>query len=129
MILPSSPGTLARRHVAGEPRRTALKKLYIGNLPYQATEADLQNWFGEAGISVDTVTLMRDRISGEARGFGFVELPDPEADRAVQACNGKDFMGRNLVVNEARPLREGGGGGGRGRSGGGGRGRGPRHDN
>ena len=104
-----------------------MKKLYIGNLPYQATEADLQNWFGEAGISVDTLTLMRDRYSGEARGFGFVELPDPEADRAIQACNGKDFMGRNLVVNEARPLREGGGGGGR-PGGGGGRGRGPRHE-
>ncbi len=106
-----------------------MKKLYIGNLPYQATEADLQNWFGQAGISVDTVTLMRDRYSGEARGFGFVELPDGEADRAIQACNGKDFLGRTLVVNEARPLREGGGaggaGGGRGRpSGGGGRSRG-----
>lgn len=106
-----------------------MKKLYIGNLPYQATEADLQNWFGEAGISVDTVTLMRDRYSGEARGFGFAELPDEAADRAVQVCNGKDFMGRNLVVNEARPLREGGGAGGGGRRpGGGGRGRGPRHE-
>jgi RNA recognition motif-containing protein len=94
-----------------------LKKLYIGNLlPYQATEADLQNRFGEAGISVDTVTLMRDRHTGEARGFGFVEMPDPEADRAVQAGNGEDFMSRNLVVNEARPLREGGGSG-RGRGG------------
>jgi cold-inducible RNA-binding protein len=102
-----------------------VKKLYIGNLPYQATEADLQNWFGQAGISVDSVTLMRDRYSGEARGFGFVELADGEADRAVQSCNGKDFMGRALVVNEARPLRTGaggagGGGGGRGRPGGGG---------
>jgi len=100
-----------------------VKKLYIGNLPYQATEADLQNWFGQAGISVDSVTLMRDRYSGEARGFGFVELPDGEADRAIQSCNGKDFLGRTLVVNEARPLREGGGGGGgggRGRPGGGG---------
>jgi RNA recognition motif-containing protein len=106
-----------------------VKKLYVGNLPYQASEADLQNWFGQAGISVDTVTLMRDRYSGEARGFGFVELNDGEADRAIQGCNGKDFMGRTLVVNEARPMREGGGGGhsrpsggrGRGASGGGGR--------
>jgi cold-inducible RNA-binding protein len=99
-----------------------VKKLYIGNLPYQATEADLQNWFGQAGISADSVTIMRDRYSGEARGFGFVELSDSEADRAIQSCNGKDFMGRTLVVNEARPLREGGGGGGggRGRAGGGG---------
>ena len=55
-----------------------------------------------------------------SRGFGFVELPDGEADRAIQSCNGKDFQGRSLVVNEARPLREGGaGGGGRDRPGGG----------
>ena len=101
-----------------------MKKLYIGNLPYQATEADLQSWFAEAGVTVDTVTLMRDRYSGEARGFGFVELPDGDADRAIQGCNGKDFLGRTLVVNEARPLREGGGGGGGSRPGGAGRGRG-----
>ena len=102
-----------------------MKKLYIGNLPYQATEADLQSWFSQAGISVDSVTMMRDRYSGEARGFGFAELADGEADKAIETCNGKEFMGRTLVVNEARPLREGGGGGGRGRpGGGGGRGRG-----
>ena len=101
-----------------------MKKLYIGNLPYQATESDLQGWFGQAGITVDTITLMRDRYSGEARGFGFVELADNEADRAIQVCNGKEFLGRTLVVNEARPLREGGGGGGGRRSGGGGRGSG-----
>jgi cold-inducible RNA-binding protein len=105
-----------------------MKKLYIGNLPYQATEADLQNWFGQAGITVDAVTLMRDRYSGEARGFGFVELPDGDADRAIQTCNGKDFLGRTLVVNEARPLREGGGGGRRPGGGGGGRGGGGRRD-
>jgi cold-inducible RNA-binding protein len=86
-----------------------VKKLYIGNLPYQASETDLQNWFVQAGINVDTVTMMRDRYSGEARGFGFVELSDEEANRAIQSCNGKDFLGRSLVVNEARPLREGGG--------------------
>jgi RNA recognition motif-containing protein len=96
-----------------------MKKLYIGNLPYQATEAELQSWFEQAGITVDAVALMRDRYSGEARGFGFVELPDDAADRAIQACNGQDFLGRTLVVNEARPLREGGAGGGRGRGAGG----------
>lgn len=99
-----------------------MKKLYIGNLPYQATEADLQNWFSQAGITVDSITLMRDRYSGEARGFGFAELADGEAERAIQNCNGKDFLGRTLVVNEARPLREGGGG--RGRPAGGGQSRG-----
>ena len=104
-----------------------MKKLYIGNVPYQATEADLQYWVGQAGIAVDTVTLMRDRYSGEARGFGFVELNDGEADKAVQACNGRDFLGRTLVVNEARPMRDAGGasrgrlasGGGRRAAGGG----------
>ncbi len=101
-------------------------KLYVGNLPYQATESDLENWFSQAGISVDSVNVMRDRFSGEARGFGFVEIGnEQDAARAVSSCNGKEFMGRALVVNEARPLNAGGGGGGRGpRGGGGGGGRG-----
>jgi RNA recognition motif-containing protein len=87
-------------------------KLYVGNLPYQASEADLENWFHQAGISVDTVTIMRDRFSGETRGFGFVEIHnDEDAARAISSCNGKDMMGRPLVVNEARPLAQGGGGG------------------
>lgn len=90
-------------------------KLYVGNLPYQGAESDLENWFKEAGITVDSVTVMRDRFSGEARGFGFVEIGDDEvAARAISSCNGKDFMGRALVVNEARPMSAGGGGGGRG---------------
>jgi len=97
-----------------------VKKLYVGNLPYQASEADLQDWFTQAGVGVESVTLMRDRYSGEARGFGFVEIPDSDLDRAIQACNGKAMMGRTLVVNEARPMREGGGGGGRRAPGGGG---------
>jgi cold-inducible RNA-binding protein len=99
-------------------------KLYVGNLPYQGTESDLENWFKEAGIAVDSVTVMRDRFSGEARGFGFVEIGNDEvAAQAVSSCNGKDFMGRALVVNEARPMSAGGGGGGpRGGGGGGGRG-------
>jgi len=99
-----------------------MKKLYIGNLPYQATEAELQSWFEQAGVTVDSITLMRDRYSGQARGFGFAELADSQADRAVQACNGQKFQGRTLVVNEARPMREGGGGErGRSRGAGGGR--------
>jgi len=59
-----------------------MKKLYIGNLPYQATEADLQSWFGQSGITAVAITMMRDRYTGEARGFGFVELSDPEAELA-----------------------------------------------
>lgn len=85
-------------------------RLYVGNLPYQATETDLQNWFSEAGITLDTVTFMRDRDSGEARGFGFVETGDEQGALAIENCNGKDFMGRALVVNEARPKVPMGGG-------------------
>ncbi len=100
-----------------------MARLFVGNLPYSATEADIQNFFADAGFSVDGVDVMRDKFSGEARGFGFVEIADQgAAQRAVESCNGKALMGRNLVINEARPMsREGGGGGPRGpRSGGGG---------
>ena len=97
-----------------------MTKLFVGNLPYKATEADIQAFFEEAGVRVDTVNILRDRFSGEARGFGFVEISDDAlATQAVQACNGRALMGRALVVNEARPpeRRErsgdaGGGGGG-----------------
>ena len=102
-----------------------MKKLYVGNLPFQATEQDLSGWFTQAGVSGAQVTLVRDQMSGQLRGFGFVEIPnDEEATRAVEALNGQDFMGRSVVVNEARPKATGGGGGGRGYSGGGGSGRG-----
>lgn len=90
-------------------------KLFVGNLPYKATEADLQAFFAEAGVQVDSVNILRDRFSGEARGFGFVEINDDSAaNQAVQACNGRNLMGRALVVNEARPpeKRERTGGGG-----------------
>ena len=104
-----------------------MKKLYIGNLPYQASEQDLQAFFSESGVTVDSVSLVHDRDSGQARGFGFVELADGEMDRAIEATHGKQFMGRALVVNEARPRESGGGGGGGfrrpGGGGGGGRGR------
>jgi cold-inducible RNA-binding protein len=101
-------------------------KLYVGNVPYQATEVDLQDWFAQAGVKVDKVDVIRDKFSGEPRGFAFAEVSsDDDAARAIQGCNGKDFQGRTLVVNEARPPREGGGGGrGPGGGGGGGRGRG-----
>ncbi len=108
-----------------------MKKLYVGNLSYQADEQALQDWFADAGFQVDSVTIIRDRFSHQPRGFGFVEISNSdEADRAIADLNGKEFLGRNLVINEARPQRErfGGGGGGRGErrpgGGGGGRGRG-----
>jgi RNA recognition motif-containing protein len=92
-----------------------VKKLFVGNLPYTANEQDLQNFFADHGVPVDTVTVMRDRFTGQARGFGFIEInDDAAAQRAVDSCHGKDLMGRTLVVNEARPMaaREAGGGGG-----------------
>lgn len=117
-----------------------MKKLFVGNLPYQASESELQSWFSQAGVNPDTVSIVRDKFSGEPRGFGFVEIQnDDEAEKAIAACNGQDFLGRTLVVNEARPMTDrppqrafgGGGGGGRSRGnegsggyGGGGAGRG-----
>jgi RNA recognition motif-containing protein len=98
-----------------------VKKLYVGNLSFKATEEDIQSLFSEVGIQPDSLTLLRDRFTGQPRGFGFAEIrDDAEADKAIEALNGREFMGRALVVNEARPQREGGGGGSRG--GGGGRG-------
>ena len=100
-----------------------MKKLYVGNLPFQATEEQLSALFTQTGVTAANVTLVRDRFSGQPRGFGFVEVnSDEEAERAIQGLNGHDFMGRNIVVNEARPPREGGGGGGGRPGGGGGRG-------
>ncbi|HEY2846015.1 MAG TPA: RNA-binding protein [Bryobacteraceae bacterium] len=90
-----------------------MKKLFVGNLPYGASETDVQNLFAEAGVTVDSVTVMRDRFTGQARGFGFVEISDDgAAQKAIEACHGKEMMGRAVVVNEARPMspREGGGG-------------------
>jgi RNA recognition motif-containing protein len=82
-----------------------VKKLFVGNLPYGANENDVQGFFEGAGVNIDSVTVMRDRFTGQARGFGFVEIgDDTAAQRAVDMCNGKEMMGRPLVVNEARPM-------------------------
>ncbi|MGH9813511.1 MAG: RNA recognition motif domain-containing protein, partial [Candidatus Acidiferrales bacterium] len=84
-----------------------MKKLYVGNLPFQASETELQELFTNAGITVTTITLVRDRQTGDPRGFGFVEIAsDEEAERAIQSLNGQELLGRRLVVNEARPPRE-----------------------
>ena len=98
------------------------RKLYVGNLPYTASEQDLQDLFSSAG-AVETVNLMRDMATGRARGFAFVEMAsDEEAQKAIDQLNDTDFGGRNLTVNEARPKTAGGGGGrgGGGYGGGGG---------
>jgi RNA recognition motif-containing protein len=86
--------------------------LYVGNLPYQTTESDLQALFSGAG-EVNTVTVMRDRATGQARGFAFVEMRDTEgARRAISELNKHEYGGRSLTVNEAKPQvpRNGGGG-------------------
>jgi RNA recognition motif-containing protein len=87
-------------------------KLYVGNLPYQATEADLQTLFESAG-QVSTVNIIRDRATGQARGFAFVEMSDAEgAQRAISELDKHQYGGRNLTVNEAKPMTPRGGGGG-----------------
>jgi len=79
-------------------------KLYVGNLPYSASETDIETWLTEKGITADTISLVRDRFSGDSRGFAFVEINDAsEAESMIVNCHGKDFQGRSLVVNEARP--------------------------
>ncbi len=90
------------------------RKLYVGNLPYDTDEQALQSLFAGAG-TVDSVSVMRDMATGRARGFAFVEMAsDEDAQKAISMLNDKDFGGRNLMVNEARPKPQGGGGGGRG---------------
>lgn len=96
------------------------RRLYVGNLPYSATEEQLTELFSRAG-KVDTVRVMRDMATGRARGFAFVEMSnDDEAQKAISEFHEQQMDGRALVVNEARPKPEGGfggGGGGRGRGG------------
>jgi len=101
-------------------------KIYVGNLPYSVTNASLESNFAEFG-GVASAKVMMDRDSGRSKGFGFVEMSsDAEAQAAISGMNGKNVDGRDMVVNEARPMepRTGGGGGygggGGGRSGGGG---------
>ena len=92
------------------------RKLYVGNLPYSATEQTLRDAFSQSG-TVDSVSLIIDRDSGQSKGFGFVEMSnDKEAQAATQALNGSTLDGRQIKVNEAKPKTAGGGG----RSGGGG---------
>jgi len=92
------------------------KKLYVGNLSYEATNADLEKMFGAHG-KVETAEVIMDRTTGRGKGFGFVEMSsDAEAKAAIAALNGQDNMGRAMVVNEARPREERpSGGGGRNR--------------
>jgi RNA recognition motif-containing protein len=97
--------------------------IYVGNLSRELSESELKEAFQAFG-EVSSCNIIKDKFTGESRGFGFVEMPNKEeADKAIAAMNGKDMKGRNLTVNEARPRtdrpRTGGGGGSRGGFGGG----------
>ena len=89
-----------------------MKKIYVGNLPFSATQSELEDLFGAHG-TVESVALITDRETGRPRGFGFVEMDTDGATAAIQALNGQEMGGRTLRVNEAQPRRDSGGGGGR----------------
>jgi RNA recognition motif-containing protein len=96
-------------------------KLYVGNLPYQTTESDLQALFEGSG-QVASINVVRDRATGQARGFAFVEMSDTEgAQKAIKDLDRHEYGGRNLTVNEAKPMAPRGAGGGNGGGGGFGR--------
>jgi RNA recognition motif-containing protein len=80
-------------------------KLYVGNLSYTTTNESLRDAFAQAGAVV-SATVLTDRVSGRSRGFGFVEMEDADAQKAIEMWNGKDLDGRKLRVNEARPMAE-----------------------
>ena len=98
-------------------------KLYVGGLPYSATESELNNLFAQHG-TVESARIIVDKFTGQSKGFGFVEMStSDEAQAAITALNGSQLGGRSLTVNEAKPMepRSGGGRSGGGRFGGGGR--------
>src|SRR5262249_20631947 len=116
-VCPRGPSQCCMFFSEGGP--TVGKKLYVGNLSYAVTDADLQGLFEPHG-TVQSVQVIMDRETGRSKGFGFVEMgSDQEAQAAITALNGQDHNGRPLTVNEARPREErpggrgGGGGGGR----------------
>ena len=87
-------------------KTTVGKKLYVGGIPYTATEDELREYFGAAG-DVESVAVITDKFSGRSRGFGFVEMADDAgAAKAIETLNGSEFGGRTLVVNEAKPREE-----------------------
>jgi RNA recognition motif-containing protein len=117
----SDPAPIHRSHPI---RKFTLKNIFVGNLSFGATEDAVRSLFEQYG-TVDRVSIVTDRDTGRAKGFGFVEMSgDAEAERAINSLNGQELDGRNLTINEARPKEDRGGGGGfgggRGAGGGGG---------
>jgi cold-inducible RNA-binding protein len=97
------------------------QRLFVGNLPHEVTDNELSEFVSNAGVQAASAVVIRDKVTGQSRGFGFVELVDGEdIERAIAGLNGQSLQGRRLTVNEARPPRSDFGGGGR-RAGGGGR--------
>jgi RNA recognition motif-containing protein len=102
-----------------------MRKMYVGNIAFDATEEDLRNLFSEYG-EIESLKIIKDQFTERSRGFGFIEMADEkDAKKAIATLNGKDFMGKTLIVNEARPQQKrqgfnkrssgyGGGGTGRG---------------
>lgn len=99
-----------------------MKKMYVGNIAFKATEEDLRELFSECG-EIESLKIIKDNFTGQSKGFGFIEMADEkDAKKAIATLNGKDFMGKTLIVNEARPQqkrrgfrdRSGSSGGGRG---------------
>lgn len=88
-----------------------MKKIFVGNMPYSATEDELRKVFEEYG-AVESTAIITDRETGRPRGFAFVEMADADAEAAIEGLDGKEFGGRPLRVNEARPRRDDRGGGG-----------------
>lgn len=124
LIGPQNLAELVPSLLAFKYRGDQVKKIFVGNLDFKATEDSIRSLFEQHG-TVERVSLMTDRETGRSRGFAFVEMTDAaEAERAIAALNGFNFGGRALNVNEARPKVDGGGGGGfrpsRGGPGGGG---------
>jgi RNA recognition motif-containing protein len=120
--LPDLPDVLVSFRFAGMPafgEQNTMKKLYVGNLPFTATETEVRALFEKHG-DVSSVALINDRETGRPRGFGFVEMADSGFAKAMQALNGYEMDGRTLMVNEAqdKPRNSGGGGSSRGNGGG-----------
>jgi RNA recognition motif-containing protein len=113
----------ASGRIEGSLQKETGMRIYVGNLSYEVGEEELREAFQAHG-EIESVTIIKDRGTGQPKGFGFVEMPsDEEGQAAIEALNGKDLKGRTLNVNVARPRTEGRrGGGGGGRRGGGGRG-------
>jgi cold-inducible RNA-binding protein len=117
--LPNSPRLHLKPRIWFLERIKLAKKLYVGNLSYEATESQVRDLFSEYG-EIESIAMITDRDSGRFRGFCFVEMPDAAADAAIKGLDGTDLDGRSLKVNEAKP-REDRGGGRRGGFQGGGR--------